>query len=233
MPESVTDRPTKAHEYIFLLSKSREYFYDADAIREPVSAKTEWTYSQPDKAARMGQTTNGTGQTTLRVEPTDGNRNRRSVWTVATKPFSGAHFAVFPPDLIEPCILAGTSAKGCCAKCGAPWVRMVEREAQLEQGRKSLGYGKSTDAGGFTTNGHGGSTLHHDVSTTTIGWQPTCTCNADVVPCTVLDPFNGSGTTGAVSLKHHRRYIGIELNPEYIELAHRRIGEMQPLLLGV
>jgi tRNA/tmRNA/rRNA uracil-C5-methylase (TrmA/RlmC/RlmD family) len=74
-------------------------------------------------------------------------------------------------------------------------------------------------------------TLKADVRHTTTGWQATCTCNADVVPQTVLDPFAGSGTTLAVALKHGRRAIGCELNPEYIELAYRRIGKVQPMLL--
>lgn len=116
MPESIKDRPTKAHEYLFLFAKSERYFYDADAIK---------------------------GQTT---------RNKRSVWTVTTKPYKGAHFATYPPELIEPCILAGSPEGG-----------------------------------------------------------------------TVLDPFTGSGTTGAVAIKHGRRFIGTELNPEYGELARERM----------
>lgn len=119
MPESVTDRPTKAHEYIFLLAKSEKYWYDSIAIKE-VDSFTEV-------------------------------RNKRSVWTVATKPYSGAHFATFPESLIEPCILAG------CPEGG-----------------------------------------------------------------TVLDPFLGSGTTGAVAQRLGRKWVGCELNPEYIELAKRR-----------
>ena len=107
MPESVTDRATKAHEYIFLLTKQERYFYDAEAIKEPTSELTRWTYAQPDKAARNGQTRNGTGKTGLR-EYSNGLRNRRSVWTVATQPYKESHFAVFPEDLIKPCILAGT-----------------------------------------------------------------------------------------------------------------------------
>jgi DNA modification methylase len=108
MPESVTDRPTKAHEYLFLLAKSERYYYDADAIAEPFSDKTQWTYPQPDKAAAAGQTTNGTGASGLRAKPDRENRNRRSVWSIATQPFDGAHFATFPRTLIEPCILAGS-----------------------------------------------------------------------------------------------------------------------------
>ena len=88
MPESVRDRPTKAHEYVFLLTKSERYFWDAEAVKERASDKTHWTYPQPDKAARAGQTTNGTGDSTLRAY-SNGTRNLRTVWTIATKPFSG------------------------------------------------------------------------------------------------------------------------------------------------
>jgi DNA modification methylase len=111
MPESVTDRPTKAHEYLFLLSKSARYYYDADAVRETYSEKTEWRYPQADKAARSGVTTNGTAGSTLRVQGANG-RNLRSVWTVATQPYPGAHFATFPPKLSEPCIKAGCPELG-------------------------------------------------------------------------------------------------------------------------
>jgi DNA modification methylase len=92
MPESVADRPTKAHEYIFLLAKSERYFYDAEAIREFSSKE-------------------GMG------------RNKRSVWNVNPRPYPGAHFAVWPSELVELMILAGTSAKGSCPQCGAPWRR--------------------------------------------------------------------------------------------------------------
>ena len=123
MPESVTDRCTKAHEYVFLLTKSPKYYYDYAAMQEQAST-------------------------------TDGSRNRRSVWSITTKPFRGAHFAVMPEALVEPCVLAGSSA------------------------------------GDF-----------------------------------VLDPFAGSGTTGVVALKHGRKFIGIELNSEYVTIAEARISE--------
>jgi DNA modification methylase len=108
MPESVRDRPTSSYENVFLLSKRAAYFYDADAIREETSELTAWTYAQPDKAARAGVTTNGTGKSTMRVRPDDGQRNARNVWTIATQPYSGAHFATMPPDLAERCIKAGS-----------------------------------------------------------------------------------------------------------------------------
>jgi len=147
MPESVTDRCTKAHEYIFLLTKAARYYYDNEAVKEPSSGLSGGRFGAGGvEVGRLRQDAS-------RPRPEDdGSRNKRSVWTVTTKPFKGAHFATFPPDLIEPCILAGSAAD----------------------------------------------TL-------------------------VLDPFSGAGTTGVVAVQHGRRYIGIELNPQYLEMSRKRI----------
>jgi DNA modification methylase len=110
MPESVTDRCTKAHEYIFLLSKGPRYYFDAEAIKEPSSKfekegprpKTQPNGLRADDAKKLGG---------FQMQVTE-TRNRRSVWTVATRPYKGAHFATYPPELIEPCILAGAPAGG-------------------------------------------------------------------------------------------------------------------------
>ncbi len=125
MPESVKDRPTRSHEYVFLLSKSERYFYDPDSVAE------------------------GNG------------RNRRTVWSIPTEPFPGAHFATFPPALVEPCILAGSAPDD--------WV---------------------------------------------------------------LDPFFGSGTVGVVCDRFNRKYVGIEANPEYVQLALDRLATIQRSLFG-
>ena len=168
MPESVTDRCTKAHEYIFLLSKSAKYFYDADAIKE----KASWIEDRPSGMERNAESYRGKvkyndnnyggGGTSFKghsgnykangelINP-DGMRNKRSVWSINTKPYAEAHFAVFPPKIPELCIKAGTSEGD-----------------------------------------------------------------------TVLDPFFGSGTTGWVAQRLGRKWIGIELNPEYIEIAEKR-----------
>ena len=111
MPESVRDRPTKAHEYLFLLSKRERYYYDADAIREPHSAP----FRKSGPGALRGQVEirpRGNLQTIDEQSYNPAGRNKRSVWTVATAPYAGAHFATFPPALIEPCILAGAPAGG-------------------------------------------------------------------------------------------------------------------------
>ena len=148
MPESVQDRCTKSHEYIFLMTKSAKYYYDNEAIME--------------KAKRAGTKNNASNQhkeySMNRVITVQETRNKRSVWTIPTKPFKGAHFAVFPPELIKPCILAGSREK-------------------------------------------------------------------DIV----LDPFAGSGTALIVAKKYGRQYLGIELNPDYIEMAEKRLKQESSL----
>lgn len=271
MPSSVQDRTTPAHEMLYMFSKSRRYFYDAEAIKEPMADSSVQRLTQPsisdqkggDKqdqyeafglndrtgsrrpneivqglAARRGgknenmrwdageahRRLNNQGEKMIAgekwgarhegweaVKSSLGGRNKRSVWTIATEPFNGArlmrgasgedkiitdHFAVFPTALVEPCILAGTSQHGCCAACGAPWVR------------SSRG-----------TN-----------SQDTTGWSPICKCDASVLPCIILDPFGGAGTTGLVADRLGRNAILIELNAAYCEMARRRIFDDAPLL---
>ena len=167
MPESCKDRPTRAHEYVFLFIKSGRYYYDAEAVKEPAVG---FPGSQNPNARRRGNTRTFRGgnaythdqakengadikrQSHGLVPNESGKRNRRSVWTIATRPYRGAHFATFPEELARPCILAGSRPGD-----------------------------------------------------------------------TVLDPFMGSGTTGAVATQEGRDFIGIEINPEYIEMSKQRI----------
>ncbi len=183
MPESVTDRPTKAHEYFFLLTKSSKYYYDSDAIKEEAK---KWTGQSATFQRESGKATmlNVPGQSRVShrpdrnreiypdrimkdptkgmpnypVAPTALTRNKRSVWNVATVSYPEAHFATFPPKLIEPCILAGSKP-------------------------------------------------------------------GDII----IDPFNGATTTGVVSLRLARRYIGIERKRQYVDMARRRIEDDMPL----
>ena len=169
MPESVRDRPTKAHEYVFLLSKSPRYYYDADAIIEPAAPQSLARIRQANFAQQTGGpkdyrvtgvNLNRSMRQTLENFAKNPRRNKRSVWSVATAPYKGAHFAVMPPALVEPCVLAGCPVGG-----------------------------------------------------------------------VVLDPFSGAGTVAVVAKRHSRRYLGIELNPDYIALAEARIAhERQPVL---
>lgn len=155
MPESVTDRCTKSHEYIFLLSKSPKYYFDNEVIKE--GAKTKPTARDKNKEGYKADYAKGDRFSPgKRVYGADGRRNKRDVWRVPVQPVKEAHFATFPEKLIEPCILAG------CKEGGV-----------------------------------------------------------------VLDPFFGSGTTGIVAERYGRDYIGIELNPEYVKIAERRLNGVQ------
>jgi DNA modification methylase len=113
MPESVTDRPTKAHEYVFLLTKSARYYFDADAVREPVTESSVARLAQPGLPTQIGSDrvpgkTNGN----MKAVGDPSGRNLRSVWTIATQPYPGAHFATFPEKLVEPCVKAGCPPDG-------------------------------------------------------------------------------------------------------------------------
>lgn len=167
MPESVCDRPTSAHEHIFLMTKNATYYYDAAAIAEPTltTSISKFTDNGIDKQrghSRRHAGFNGRYAEKLASEGVPETRNARNVWNIATQPFSEAHFATFPPEIPRRCILAGS------------------REGD-----------------------------------------------------TVLDPFNGAGTTGLVASRLNREYIGIELNPEYAEMSRKRIYNDAPLLNGV
>ena len=159
MPESVRDRCTKAHEYVFLLAKSERYYFDTDAMQENA------VYPAGTKAAKGSakrSSAEGVNSRPPEYAIYTGKRNRRSVWTVNTRPFADAHFATFPPDLVLPMVLAGS------------------REGD-----------------------------------------------------TVLDPFNGAGTTGLVAIQQGRQYVGCELNPEYVAMSERRLGAVTPLFQEV
>lgn len=118
MPESVTDRPTKSHEYIFLLSKSQKYYYDSEAIKEPTSPHSDFRSAPPEIPCSSANVGGKHDRTKARMGHgslgSPNGRNKRTVWTVATKPYSEAHFATFPEKLIEPCVLAGCPEGGIC-----------------------------------------------------------------------------------------------------------------------
>lgn len=231
MPESVTDRPTKAHEYVFLFAKEPRYYYDADAIREPFAddrmgdpgpyRKTSAQERKANNARQdLGFINNGGGWTRGQEL---GGRNKRSVWTIATEPFPEAHFATFPTALVEPMILAGTSPKA-CPKCGASWRRVVERERPADAKPRRPDEPHNSGTGLEPHRGYRGVPVVKE-----LGWEPTCTCpdNDGSGRCVVLDPFVGSGTTLLVAQRLGRSGIGIELNPDYCAMASRRINREQ------
>ena len=228
MPESTKDRPTKSHEYVFLLTKSPIYYYDAEAIREENQDKYNGKRGTTETRTKMqsAMKTFSTREEMNRYSTS--GRNKRTVWTIATQPTKDAHFATFPEKLVTPCIEAGTSEKGVCSECGAPYLRILDK-------REMPGVNISE----LDRYGNGNAGIHRKVGgqyqkwldanpPSTIGWNPTCKCGCEcVIPCTVLDPFMGSGTVALVAKKLNRSSIGCELNPEYIGIYKRKLNTEQ------
>ena len=239
MPESVQDRPTRAHEQVLLFSKQERYFYDAEAVRERIGVPTRrnaefrgvTVYKDhiADKVSNHAARPEGRS---IQGEHSMDGRNARDVWTIASESFNGAHFATFPTELARRCILAGTSQHGVCSACGATWKREVERVV----------HGKQDYAGKYATqetNGAGRNLLAsvraarvngqpHDnpfPAPITTGWRPSCACNAPVAPALVCDPFMGSGTTLLVARALRRSAIGTDLSFPYVQaIARKRLG---------
>lgn len=203
MPEPVQDRPTRSHEHVFLLAKGPTYFYDHLAVQEKALSEES------------------------------GKRNRRSVWSINTQAYKAAHFAVMAPELAATCIKAGTSEAGACSKCGASFGRHVKLGAIVPSGKNGrihtndyrdlysgLSHPERDDVPQKGARGSGFGKYEREF----VGWVARCTCaDAERVPCVVLDPFTGSGTTPMVALDLDRDYLGIELNESYGDLIEERL----------
>jgi len=225
MPESVTDRPTKSHEYLFLFAKSDLYYYDGEAIRERQQSLGQ---RHEGRSGYRAEHPTKYGFDHRELHPL--GRNRRSVWWIATELYEGAHFATFPEKLIEPCILAGTSEHGACLRCGKPYERLTERLKHGEHVKEHKQYQPLKNTGDHMRMGFDGKGKRYDtdyrLEVKTIGWECTCDCDAKgATPCVVLDPFAGSGTTLAVAQRLGRTSIGIELSAEYCNLAKKRCAQ--------
>ncbi len=222
MPGSTKDRPLCTHEFIFLFSKEPKYYYDDVAIREkadPKSAKRyEYQFWGEGTSEAAGRGRIDKASNTPGMKNFDGFRTKRSVWKISVASERGKHFASYPEKLIMPCILAGTSSHGRCSKCYAPYKRLVERE------RVATRPGTDTKVTGDSAVEGNRDPERHVTHVKTIGWEATCSCESDkVLPCIVLDPFCGTGTTLAAAVRKNRWAIGFELNPEYVEMAHEKI----------
>lgn len=213
MPESVGDRPTRAHEFVFVFSKARYYFYDRTALLEPLVKGAGGSRFDAGKTAVVSGAKVGRGD---RTDPA--GRNARDVWQIAPDPFAGAHFAAMPSRLAERCILAGTSAGGACSTCGKPLRRIVQKQAMVM--RRSAKGDALRRANGTACSGR----MVSPPTSETIGWALACKCPATAapVPCLVLDPFGGVGTVGHVAEFHGRSSTLLELNPDYIALMPSR-----------
>ena len=233
MPESCTDRPTSAHEKLYLLSKSARYFYDGDAVRVPhVSDPNHYGSPKPTEmkmpAGVRGRLDKGGPR---HYNPV--GANLRNVWKIATHSFSEAHFATFPPKLVEPCIKAGTSQRGVCKQCGGPWERDTGEKVSTEgrgSGNKELHHQGDRGLPDGHSNSHRGCSIPwKPTMTLTTGWSPTCQCTPQTsVPATVLDPFAGAGTVGLVAQRLGRDSILIEISEEYAEMSQQRIEKDNP-----
>ena len=248
MPESVKDRPTSAHEKIWLITKSKKYYYDADAIRVPQkqdsiarAGRDVWKNNKTDSGNYSIPNVDSAKKLNQKVLDTvaEGKipmANKRNVWTVTTKPFKGAHFATFPKDLIEPCIKAGCPEK-ICVECGKPYIRKIKIGNYNKEYQKSCGGNVDGKYTGKSTKNYKGAKAQNPSETKKrileslrekidLGLHKNCECNTqDYKPGIVLDPFGGSGTTGIVSKHLKRKAILIELNEEYISIAKKRINK--------
>lgn len=182
MPECTRDRPVRSYEMIFLLSPSPRYFYDAYAVRRPTTGNGHVRGSTPNPKASSPERTRQNEDWAQSCRHLTRDRNLRDVWSIPTEGYGGKHWSVYPTEIPRRAILAGTSERGCCGTCGAPWTRQVVKALD----------GRYLD---FLTD----------------GWELGCECGVETVPCTVLDPFAGSGTTGIVAAELGRSFVGIDL----------------------
>ena len=225
MPESVKDRCTKAHEYIFLLSKSEQYYYDSQAIMEEAQ---DWGTRDRANGKYHNEGTGLNPHTGLEKSYT--HRNKRSVWTVPVKPYHDAHFAVFPTTLIEPAILAGCPPK-ICSECGTPYERdMVTVEVPDRETRDNMvGVIPKRDKTSRMNSKDMKSLVQEDR-----GFTKNFSCSGSQTSSgRVLDPFGGSGTTALVADRHGRDATIIELNHKYVDIAETRLGSDAPLFTQI
>lgn len=254
MPESVTDRPAKSLEYVFVLTKNPRYYWDVAAVRQGSVTKmtheeyeaallasrnaTDWyprvTADADPKAGKRKH-----GKQVSAVHPDGRNFRQGDLWfaslakphglvgiddelvglDVSTEPLRIKHFAAYPTKLVEPFVKACTSAKGCCPHCGANWVRQVE-EVQLTRARPN----KFTKRRGKKGTGNVVPNDMAGVEVRTIGWVPGCNCpDNNPIPCTVIDPFGGTGTSAVAAQRLGRNFIAIDLSEKYLAMADKRI----------
>jgi DNA modification methylase len=224
--EKSATRPGKRWRRINLW-EGRDYFWDMEAVRVAGAVPAGTRAAKGSNVRSELKNVNG--------RPPEywvytGKRNIRSVWRITTVPYAKAHFATFPPALPERCIKAASSEVGCCSGCGAPWARQLSVTRTKGDGGSTGGRRRLADPNDSRSDQTANTKVHNE----TTGWLPTCQCNAgDPVPCVVLDPFGGAGTTGMVADRLGRDAILIELNPEYCEMARQRLIADSPLFARV
>ncbi|HET8627426.1 MAG TPA: site-specific DNA-methyltransferase [Thermomicrobiales bacterium] len=236
MPESVTDRFTTSYEHVFFFTKRPTYWADMEAVKEPNSEGAVARFGKnpmltPNTKYRDMAGTSLAAAAQRMPEWLPIGRNARDVWTLPTSGFAGSHYATFPPDLARKCIRAGCPPR-VCARCGAPWVRLVEREAVPKEKRTGRGWLSGIaeqDNWESGTPTHSGLGNPDATLVTTLGWRPTCACGPDVGtrPGVTMDPFMGSGTTALVAVQENRDWIGADLDPRSAGWVAERLAGAQ------
>ena len=214
-------RPTYAHEHIYQLAKCANPYYDIEAVRV-AHATQEKRRERIVYQQRSGSKAKSEETSTFRPPHPDG-RNLWSYWLMACRACPEAHTATFPEELPETAILASTSEVGCCSGCRAPYKRI---KRPTEGYAKRLGKSVHDHSDDLVKGMRGMPKKFNGKKYETAGWAPTCTCQdegqpLETVPCLVLDPFGGSGTTAAVAERLGRSHLSCELNPEYVDMANR------------
>lgn len=225
VPESASDRPSRNHEYIFMFSRQRRYFYDQYAVREPSTTADEGGWDDGRNGHRGGESHAGSGTSTRKFgDPAW--RNLRSVWKIRTTPFHETHYSTFPAELVVKPILASTSERGACPACGAPHRRMLDVSYV-----KSRGHAKGSVVGRREPTGVNGRDGHRlprvAKQVRHLGWAPTCRCPDanQPVPCVVLDPLGGAMTTVMVAKNLGRHGIGIDAGERYCAMGASRVPQ--------
>lgn len=214
-------RPTEAHEYIFMLTKTGEYFANQEAVREKANPEIQ-RGKGVNAGIADGNVFNGDRRQNYEKDRhTVSSRNCRTVWSFPTAPYKGAHFATFPEELVKQCLKASTSEASVCAECGTPWAPIIEakksKRHESELQTIGSGRGETADRGKHSI----------PTETQTLGYRPCCQCkDAKTIPALVLDPFCGSGTVMLVASKMGLRSVGYELSEEYCKLAVERNKQM-------
>jgi len=226
-------RPTTAHEVIYLLTKSDRYFYDSEAVREKYTEPLDRWGGEKLIAKGHSERDDTLGQMTYRdrdMRPNESGRNLRSVWTMATQGCPFAHFATFPEELPNKCILAGTSPTA-CGTCGAPYAPVIEKPMPPPEVFTNTQKPEDGKVGGFNKDGKwvgAGQKLQNWLNehpSKILAYRRTCPHDDPTGRCIVFDPFSGTNTVGYRAQELGRDWIGIELSSEYAAYGERRTAQ--------
>lgn len=243
-PESARDRPTRDHETILMLTRSKSYWYDREGFKEDIlsgpsdvrkmrEGKDRINTKYRDMDDKMMASEWRSKISRKRAVGSPDGRNARSVWSISATQLAHEHYAAFPRELVRRCVLLSTSEQGCCSRCGKQYRRLVEPSEEYSRhlGKSLIRHTNELTHG---TSNHFPGVWTRAAEYITVGWRPGCSCQAPAIPSLVLDPFVGSGTTCVESQALGRRSLGIDLSRPYLDIAVSRLQEVsQPMLLDL